>query len=583
MFKLTTISVVLFITTIINFLSFYVSLVKKRIKGGGYLSSAILATAFWVLFSALDYAAVPIPLKVFFAKLETLSYNPALILFFVFFIIYVGNEHWLQIGWVKALLLIVPIVNILIPLTNDWHHLYWTDFTPSPVGDNVVTFHHGPAFIWVAASGYLVVLIMVALLLRFSLRASKVTRAQSSTLLVALLVPVFGNLLYLIGIPGLEGIDWSSVFFSLSGILFLRAVYGAGFLDIVPIARHVVVDRMNDPIIVLDSNHYVVDMNPAAEKILALSKNDIGTSVANLFSDHLSIVDQIVLGEKQKQLLTLDLAQDDRHHFLVDITPLYDANEDIFGSLVVFRDITDEHQVNLAQKKRLEEIQTLNEQIKNTQNIVIEQAKRIAAIDERERLGRDLHDSVNQSIHSVMLSAETLEALLERGMIDDAIHVAKRIQTGGLQALKEVRLLLYETASPLNSEDANFIELMETRLNMVERRVGLEASIEVFHRERLACSRERIENLYWLAIEALNNSLKHANAQRVMIRLSCTDEEIIVEIEDDGVGFDLDAVKGGGFGMRTMHERAALLKGKLKIKSSPGMGTTVCLRIDLEE
>ncbi len=103
MFELTIISVVLFITAFVNILIFFASWLRSKARGSQYFSFGMLAATFWVLASALDYAAVSIETKVFFAKLETIFYNGALILFFVFFTVYAGHENWLQKKWVRFL------------------------------------------------------------------------------------------------------------------------------------------------------------------------------------------------------------------------------------------------------------------------------------------------------------------------------------------------------------------------------------------------------------------------------------------------------------------------------------------------
>ena len=198
-------------------------------------------------------------------------------------------------------------------------------------------------------------------------------------------------------------------------------------------------------------------------------------------------------------------------------------------------------------------------------------------------MGRDLHDSVNQSIHSLLLFSDTLSSLLEKKETERAIHVTKRIQESGRQALKEIRLLLYDTQSPLADENTDLRSLLEERLEMVERRVGIKAEIISLNDAIVRYPTAWNENLYWMAIEALNNSLKHAQARRVTISFSWNEDELTLKIEDNGIGFDVNNMPLGGFGMRTMRERAELLGGDLSIKSSPEKGSCVSFRIRIEE
>ena len=91
------------------------------------------------------------------------------------------------------------------------------------------------------------------------------------------------------------------------------------------------------------------------------------------------------------------------------------------------------------------------------------------------------------------------------------------------------------------------------------------------------------ENLFWITIEALNNALKHAQAHNMKIILRTSPLHIELEICDDGIGFDLQRARAGGMGLQNMRERANLLHGTLEILSTPGKGTCVQFRADIEE
>lgn len=99
MFKLTNITIILSVTTCANFVAMYISWRRRKTRGCLYFASAMFATTLWTLFSAFDYAAVPIPTKVFFAKLETITYNSALVLFAWFALSYVGYENLQKKFW----------------------------------------------------------------------------------------------------------------------------------------------------------------------------------------------------------------------------------------------------------------------------------------------------------------------------------------------------------------------------------------------------------------------------------------------------------------------------------------------------
>jgi two-component system sensor histidine kinase DegS len=174
-----------------------------------------------------------------------------------------------------------------------------------------------------------------------------------------------------------------------------------------------------------------------------------------------------------------------------------------------------------------------------------------------------------------------LIALLEKDQTRNAIRVAERIQESGRQALKEIRLLLYEIQSSFMDEHGNLVDALDERMNMVERRVGIKAEIVCDEDFTASYPRDWNENLYWIIVEALNNSIKYAQARSVKVTMECSAEQLKVEIKDDGAGFDPGQVRSGGFGMRTMRERAEILGGQLSVESSPGHGTSVTFCVEI--
>ena len=158
--KLTNISVILFLTTLINFFTTAIAWRRRKNKGGDYFALGMLGVTVWTLAACFDYAAIPIPLKVFFAKLEYTGYNSALSLFSIFSLFYVGHDELWKSKWAKVFFTL-PVVSILLAWTNDFHGWLWSGFTRSELGDNTVIFEHGPGFVWAVIVGYLMVGVIV--------------------------------------------------------------------------------------------------------------------------------------------------------------------------------------------------------------------------------------------------------------------------------------------------------------------------------------------------------------------------------------------------------------------------------------
>ena len=166
--------------------------------------------------------------------------------------------------------------------------------------------------------------------------------------------------------------------------------------------------------------------------------------------------------------------------------------------------------------------------------------------------------------------------------INEALSVAERIQDSGRRALKEIRLLVFETQSQKVDETTDLIVALRERFNFVENRVGVQTDIILDGRlEHIPP--EWNENLYWIAIEALNNALKHAQTNKVKVVFRCHAGRFEMEIVDKGMGFDIALSNDGGMGMHTMQERAELLEGQLSVTSSPGHGTSVLFCAEIKE
>jgi PAS domain S-box-containing protein len=207
---------------------------------------------------------------------------------------------------------------------------------------------------------------------------------------------------------------------------------------------------------------------------------------------------------------------------------------------------------------------------------------KLAAYEERQRLARNLHDSVNQSLHSLVLFAETLTSMLEKKHVDRAREVAERLQESARQALKEMRLMLYQLQPPGPGGTVNLVRDIEARLASVERRAGVQAQV-IVEGSLENLPPEWHENLFYITIESLNNALKHAGAHKVKITIRCRPPWLELEIANNGKGFEPARTQTGGYGLHSMRERAGLLGGELNILSNPGEGTCVRFRAEIKE
>ena len=249
-------------------------------------------------------------------------------------------------------------------------------------------------------------------------------------------------------------------------------------------------------------------------------------------------------------------------------------NGELFWESAIISPILDEHGVITNYVAVKEDI---------TEQLLAEEALlKLAAVEERQRLARDLHDSVNQSIHGMVLFSETLVSTLEKNNVERARQIAERVQESARQALKETRLMLYQLQPSKMDGDRDLIRDLETRLLSVERHAGVRAQI-LQEGSMAHLPHGWHENLFWITIEALNNALKHAQARNIQIIVRCFPRHLYLEIQDDGRGFDPDNPHSGGLGLHNMSERAHLLGGELTILGAPGKGSKVCFSAEIKE
>jgi signal transduction histidine kinase len=206
-----------------------------------------------------------------------------------------------------------------------------------------------------------------------------------------------------------------------------------------------------------------------------------------------------------------------------------------------------------------------------------EQSRELSIVAERNRLALDLHDAVSQKLFGLVLNAEAASTLLERDPQAARVQVAK-LRERAQEALDELRSLVFELRPP-DLEKDGICGALRKHVELLRRLQQREIELEVA--DDVAADEGRDPEVLRIAQEALQNALRHADAQHVAVRLRADDGQLSLEVEDDGVGFEPGAasLRARRLGLTSMEERAARIGGKLRIRSTPGAGTTVTLEV----
>jgi signal transduction histidine kinase len=204
------------------------------------------------------------------------------------------------------------------------------------------------------------------------------------------------------------------------------------------------------------------------------------------------------------------------------------------------------------------------------------EAGELAAVEERQRLAREIHDAVSQSVYSLSLFSRSARDALDEQDQAKLLASLQDIENTALGAMREMRLLLYQLREA--GQEGDIASALDTRFKQVEDRLGIQATCEIGSDIMLPAHIQY--ELQRIIIEALNNVVKHANASRVQVQISCLDENLIASVRDDGIGFDSD-VRFSGMGLKNMQARAVSLGGDLDIITKSGQGTRMDLKIPM--
>jgi signal transduction histidine kinase len=209
-----------------------------------------------------------------------------------------------------------------------------------------------------------------------------------------------------------------------------------------------------------------------------------------------------------------------------------------------------------------------------------EQAQDLATLEERNRIARELHDSVTQLLYGISLYSTAASRSVSKDNIDRVMKNLVEIKDNALQALQEMRLLILELDPPL-LQKYGLVAALKASLESIESRAGLETVLKTDGVTRLPSAIE--PDLYRIAMEALNNLVRYARAKQVMVDLQIVSDWVVLDIRDNGVGFELEFVQNsGGMGIHNMKQRAERLGGRLDIFSTPGAGTHIKAEIPLQ-
>lgn len=221
-------------------------------------------------------------------------------------------------------------------------------------------------------------------------------------------------------------------------------------------------------------------------------------------------------------------------------------------------------------------------------NLLKEKERLIEAEEEaRKKLARDLHDGPTQSISAIAMRVSAVRNNIEQRRVDTLMDDLSKIEVIAQRTTTEIRDMLF-TLRPLVLESQGLPAALRQFASKMKESHNLEVLLEVQPRAEELIDGSQQGVLFYIIEEAVNNARKHAQANHIDVRLYRRDKYLAVEVQDDGVGFDVGEVgsnydERGSLGMINMRERASMIDGLLDVQSAPGNGTKISVLIPMRE
>jgi PAS domain S-box-containing protein len=343
---------------------------------------------------------------------------------------------------------------------------------------------------------------------------------------------------------------------NIGAVLYAVALFGFRMFDPIPLANQTVIAQMHTGMLVVDSRGQVISLNPAAQTLLGVpARQAVGQPVRTWLP--WAAADGTPPARERDEIEIQWGQAPDIRHYRLEKTVLKDWRGQAAGCLVLLHDVTRQ---------------------KQAQARLVEQQRALATLDERERLARELHDTIGQLLGYVGFQVDAVSKLVLDGESDVAMAQLGRLGEMVRAAHADVREQILDLHTAPAPEQPFFVVIgqyldgfthnynIQTRL-LVEDPFGAEPF-----------SPDARMQVLRILQEALSNARKHGRARRVEVSFGWEDQQVRMVVQDDGAGFDSSrsmAENEGHFGLRFMRERAEALGGRLEVTSEPDQGTRV--------
>ncbi len=531
---------------------------RRRVPGALQLVANGLFGILVLLGLAFEAAAIAPATKIAWYKFQVAWELPFATTATCFILEYTYPGRWLTRR--NLSLLALPPLLVLLLIISDAQRLWgWVEIAPH----GAVVPHLTMVGVILVAYGLGLILINMAALLWLFI-CSPQHRWPAALMLFG---PIAGRGLFLLDLaprPWVTPVDPLVVAILLPWTTYAIALFGFRIFDPLPAARETALAQMQEGMVVFDARWQVASLNPAAATILSTSAAHArGKTLAQILPAFPDLSARLADAPAMASPIEVSLgAEPGIRLYALSLSVLKDFRGPLLGYLLLFRDVTEQ---------------------RRAQAQILEQRTAVAALAERERMARELHDGLGQVLGYVKMQAQAARSLLAQERKAEADSCLGQLASVTQDLHADVRDYIFE-ASAASPIELGFGVSLQEYLRRFGQMHQIRTELEMPPEMTDGCFEPTVAvQLLRIIQEALANARKHAHASRVQISLAARGGMAEVTIADDGQGFDPSQLESDGFGLRFMRERADGVGGTLQVRSTPGQGTQVVVEVPLRK
>jgi PAS domain S-box-containing protein len=556
---------------------------RRGVPGGGAFAWMMIAVALWSFTSAMHTLITDFATRVTLAKLQYVGIAPIAVLWLLF------TTQYSRIAWpaervTRVIVWLVPIATLLMAATNELHQLHWASITEVTTAAGPRLLYRGGPWYWIHVTySYFLVLIGTATLVFGLRRFPSPYRLQTALMIVGAIVPLIGNLLYLAQVLPVTGLDLTPIAFTVSGACFTWGIYRYRLFGLVPVARDMVIDSMEDGVIVLDAQRRLVDLNAAAERYTGCTSSCLGRPIDEVVSWWNEATDDSrPLAEGQPAIVKVEPGP---RYFEVKVSAVRDSQRRFVGWLVVIRDVSNRRR---NEKERYAFERRVQEQQRNESLMVL--------------AGGVAHD-FNNLLTGILGNADLIAILSPPD--SDQKRAAETIVIGAQRAADLVsKMLAYSGGGRIVAEHVNLDALVREMVDLLGASVARHCTmiynspgtlplvetdptqIRQVVLNLIVNAAEAVDDAGVITIETGEETLDKSALKRMTFGIDVEPGRyVFIDVVDNGAGMDDHTLarmfdpffstkdQGRGLGMAAVRGIVRSHRAALRVTSAKGQGT----------